>query len=759
MPDPKPVLTAQSAEVALTALSVEEGQWQGNLLDNSVSSDQVLMSSDTDMVPATLEADSPDTDMPLFRRIGTGELIPYCWISALDDADTLISAGVSAFETEGDASVSKPIQYAGVISFKAVNEYGKHPYVEFEVSDPDYLSPKGKDGSLIDRLKVGAMIEANFGYKGAHVRWKNLKVISNDIAFHNGSAYLTIKAVHGGSFKAFSSSEVYTNNAGKLGIEVLASAVGYDSVKLNLLTQEYEDLKRENEGIPGAVGFSYSLSKKGLHYRFDPSSEDLIVETPFKEELVKRGQKPMKITYGYPISTIASIEYKKEYPKKGKSNNKGKLGLTDQGNKTSTGVDVTKKTITVYVRGTFLAFDGGDTRVYASIGPSPGERGAVDVPSIEDAYKQYPAKDGYIILENTSGRVSFSGNKLYDVKRVFNVGDLVQSDLKTSQKDALQFQQGTGQRYLVYDQGSFYYENGTIYVKYYEYSANAPKEAPPPKTEKGRTEKVVDGKGDELYEWVTTSQGAAFIQSGYEDADFSKNSGDPQAKEQELLKKLRERAKKSPDKYRLATKKDGAGTTYYLEEKMPITQKPEDGSSASKEGASGATVDDAVSGGDSAIPDAEPKSQEPSSKSANVRAVRALPKEELTIDLRAGDWSMKVGKIVEVIHAHKVINGYWYINKEEHSVSADGFQTTLTCRKARSSEVRSYGAPKVKASKGTSKPKGGDEATQKSEAQKADAPIKVTTEASVKAQQDLQKYSAAVSDGRANYAIKRGSIR
>ena len=756
MPDPRPVLTAQSAEVALTALSVQEGQWQGNLLDPSTSPDQLLV---TETLPVILEADSPSTDMPLFRRIGAGELIPYCWISALDDADTLIKYGVSALETEGDGSIARPIQYAGVISFNAVNEYGKHPYIEFEVSDPEYLNPKGKDGSLIDRLKVGALIEANFGYQGAHVLWRGLKITSSEIAFHNGSAYLTIKAVHGGSFKAFSSSEVYTNSAGKLGLELLASAVGYDSVKLKLLTQEYEDIKRDNEGIAASVGFSYSLSKKGLHFRFDPSSEDLVVETPFKEELVKLGQKPMKITYGYPISTIASIEYKKEYPKKGKSNSKGALSLSDQGKKSTNGVDVLKKTITVYVRGTFLGGKEGNKTYYASIGPSTSERGALDVASIDEAYKQYPAKDGYLITENTSGYRSYSGNTLYDVKRVFTIGDLVQSDLKTGDLSSVQVRQGDSGRYVLYDASSFYVDGNETKVKYYEYNASAPKEAPQTKAERGSTEKRVGGKGDGMYEWVAKSEGAAFIQSGYEDVDFSENSSDPQAKEQGALRRLQEQAKSQPDKYRLATKKGDGGTTYYLEERMPITERPEGGAKANKEQSEGPPVDDAVGGGDSAIPDGQPKSQEPSSASANVRAARALPKEELVIELKAGDWSMKVGKIVEIVHAHKVVNGYWYVNKEEHSVSADGFQTTLTCRKARSSEVESYGAGKVKARKGTSKPKSEDESKQKADAQKTDKPVTVTTEADVKAKLELEKYNAALSQGRGNYTITKGRAR
>jgi len=721
-----------------------------------------LLSSGTDIVPILLESDAPDQDMPIFRRIGTDNVIPYCWISARDDAD-ILARSVKGSEIETEGAVSKPIIYGGVLSFKAINEYGKHPHIEFELSDPEYQSPKGTDGSLIDRLKVGKVVDASFGYKGAYITWRPLKVTSVEIAFKDGSAYLTVKAIHGGSFKDYSTSEVYTNLSGKTGLEVLAAALGYSVTKLNILQTEYEQIKRA-EAVNGSVGLSYFLKKSGLHYRFDPSTNDFVVETPFKQELVKRGQKPMKVTYGYPISTIADLEYRKDYPKKGGSNNGGKRQLADKSKK-QVGVDVNSREIVVYVRGTFPIknSDGTNSDDFIQVGPSAA-KGSVFAPSEQDVAKQYPLSEGYIIEENTQ-YISLTGGKAYNIKRVFNVNDLVESEVKVGQDISILSQQGIQGTYYIYTQDSFYYEQvqaqdyrfspqvNSLRFSYRQYKA-APASAgkPPTKPAPKNTEKRVQADGQSFVERPSVSIGTAYIEKGYEAGDLPKS--DPQYDERQELENLKHLASSNPNKYRLTSEKSDQGTLYYISERVPVTDKPEEGAVADKEQGAQEAVSDAVSGGEQATPDPAPKSQEAPKSAANVSAVRSLPKEEVTLKLKAGDWSMKVGRILEIVSLHNVVNGNWYITKEEHSVDTDGFQTTVTCRKARSSEVRAYGASKVKARTGTSKPKSGSsDADQKSKAQESTTPIQVIS-SEEQAKQNRQRLNEiAAAKGRAEYGF------
>ena len=108
-----------------------------------------------------------------------------------------------------------------------------------------------------------------------------------------------------------------------------------------------------------------------------------------------------------------------------------------------------------------------------------------------------------------------------------------------------------------------------------------------------------------------------------------------------------------------------------------------------------------TSSGDSTNPNSSFK---PKAQSSGVgRPSRRITRTKISIDLKAGDWTMRVGTIIEIVDLHKKINGYYYVFSEEHTIDSNGFHTSIQCRKASQRMVDKYSGKSKKRS-GSKKP-------------------------------------------------------
>jgi hypothetical protein len=655
--------------------------------------------------------------MPLFKRLPASELNPYAWIYKEDE--------VKENELNTDAFSFKPITYAGLRDLKLTNEYGKYPTAEIELSDPEYkkLSSQDPKTDLITRLKIGTLISVKFGYRSSHIVWRSLKVIESELSFTDGTVILKIKAIAGHKIRDTTTSDVYTKSMGVTAIERLAQSIGMEANLKRLLTEEVESLAEEVE-TNGSASIKHSAHKRGLDYYISPTYGTFLVETPFKYELIKKGAHPMRLTYGYPISSIASLDYKREHPKKGGSNAGGKLGNTQQ-KREQIGLNPGDKTFTSYIRGAFKIRNA----------PSDTDYFLIDPPSKEQATSFFPIAQGHL-YEDVVGL--YSELSKVNVKRVVKVkGDTVVEGspiiVSANRLKTLLLNNSTDKHYEFSPDG-FYYEapaEGSplsvqdatkVEVRVYTFKQASDRKAPPPKDKPQSTKSVVDAdKETESYRDDVDT--LVRIPLGQEDESKLKDTTSPGYKAHQRIKELEAQAKADPDKYRIRRGVAEDKSKYVVLQTLVTTEAPSGGNKANKEIDDGAKVDDAVGGTDIAMADQTPKSSEVKPP-ASARARRRAPKTELTIKFKAGDWSMRVGRIVEIVDVYNSIDGFYYINKETHTVNVEGFHTEVVCRKALKGEVKRYGAGKVKALKGTSKPKGGEQA----EKAKAEPALKVISQ-------------------------------
>ena len=689
----------------------------------------------SDVIPANTTSLTEGTDMPLFRRIGEQGLQAYAWIETIGSGGAAeygnLDYKVASFVSS--ESTPRPITYGGLSSLRLNNEYGKHPQVEVELYDPLYRSPKSALGDLSDRLKVGTKINVSFGYSKAYTKWSNLKVTSCEVTLRDGTCKVSVRATMGHALKATTSSDVYTNSAGKDLIDNMAGALGIDVDKSKLLEEELNTLLSEDQAA-AVQGMSYMAQKAGVTYYFDTESGSLKLETPFKYELIKKGAKPSLFTYGYAVSPISSIDYRVDYPKLGRSNAKGKTPNTHK--PTGVGVYTDRREIIVYVGGVFDVLNAPVDQygLKSQISTVDLGIGPIIAKSIDDVYIQYPKSEGYIVEEATAEiYLSDPSQRAFNLKKVFetDAASVVEGPPIQGRPSDVKVTQGAGGKVFLYNAQSIKYgsPSNKVIVSYrvYEFS-EAVASVAPPKAEPKPQSTV------EQISWVKIDESEVVV---------NKQAGIVELNRQiDARERAKESAASNPNiRYR------EEGNVYWLEE------RPQDGNSSTKEQTGGQGADPAVAGARTAS--LVPKSQEVVTPKS-LKAKRKLPKYELVVKMKAGDWSLRVGRIIEIMDAHKkLIDGFWYIHKEEHSISTDGFQTTVTCRKALKREVDQYGKGKLKSPTGTAKPKSSE--------QGALAPLEVkaapTREQQVQIERERKFQELKKISPEAAYAPTRGRIR
>lgn len=669
--------------------------------------------------------DQSKQSLPFHSLVGETNLDPYVWITLKKDLNK-----------DPKQDRLNPI-HKGLKSISLSNEKKKYPKVDFVLYVPDYRENKDDSGRSINEFIIGAEFYVKWGYYSNHTQWGPFRVTERDISFDEGTALLQVTGIMGARLFATSTAEVFSNAEGKLALEQVASLAGISVNKYELLDEEYKEFQ---QGLPtitagGNLGQAIykDTTKNDVDFYFDPEVGEIKLSTPFKYELVKQGRaKPIKMTYGYPTSNIAKLDVETKHPiKKGVSPNK----VVVNSQKPNALVQISGNTLRYPIQGLIPYNDSATGTVKeliigASAGTAwgkwifstkkvkdPAKRGGVIDPNsvgsveqaIKNAEKVYPPESGYRVSA-VEGKIG----KAYDsteadswamlIERIVTIPKNVVYEDKfmtiTEYRTALR---NTSNPAVLLSTDAN--ASGQLSVRVYSPKQSATEKDALPKKNTSESKNLksttVEAQpvGDE-----STPEGDEFVDRVIGQTDFIDseilNFKNSQLKGEALKKYQDYQARVEQLKYqsqnqtnvRIEERTFGSVTQSVLVRRDPA--KPTE--KKSKEG----EVSD-TSSGDSTNPNSSFK---PKAQSSGVgRPSRRITRTKISIDLKAGDWTMRVGTIIEIVDLHKKINGYYYVFSEEHTIDSNGFHTSIQCRKASQRMVDKYSGKSKKRS-GSKKP-------------------------------------------------------
>ena len=679
--------------------------------------------------------------LPFHSLVGEANLDPYVWITLKKD-----------LRKDPKKDRLNPI-HKGLKSISLSNEKKKYPKVDFVLYVPDFRDNKDGSGRSINEFIIGAEFFVKWGYSSNHTQWGPFRVTERDISFDEGTALLQVTGIMGARLFATSTAEVFSNAEGKLAIDQIASLVNINLNKKELLDGEYGTLDG-SQGPPSAAAgsdFDGGLGppliaaggnlgqaiykdtvKNDVDFYFDPEVGEIKLSTPFKYELVKQGKAtPVRMTYGYPTSNIAKLDVETKHPiKKGVSPNKRSV-LRHKPN--SLGQITDNNTTLIYTHKGLIPYTDPVTRTTKKIivGPSgtsawgvwvfstkkvkdPTKRNTLDnvidpnsVGSVQQAIKNaqavYPPKDGYSVSAVSIGKgydVLDTNSWAMHIERVVTVP---KATVKYEEKlltitEYLQALNDTSKPAVLktIDTG----EAGKVLVTIFSVDESLNKKdtlpkKPTPKAKELETT-TVEAKpvgneetpeGEEISDYI-----ADFTQPISTEILNNKNG--------RLSKKNREKLEAYQREVEILRGRARGNENLRIEERVVgvITQtvsirirpdRPNDKKSNEDK------VSDTASGeGDNPNSSFKPKAQ----SSGVGRPSRRITRTKLSIDLKAGDWTMRVGTIIEIVDLHKKINGFYYVFSEEHTIDSNGFHTSIQCKKASQRMVNRYSASAKKKS-------------------------------------------------------------
>ena len=686
--------------------------------------------------------------MPLYSLVGEDGLAPYVWISL---------AGDSARDRQVNFTPSR----RGLKAVTLKNEYNKYPNVELEMYVPEYResstesnSPTlGESSRALKDFRVGNTFSINWGYTRAHTRWGLFTIYERKIEFAQGTALLIVRGKMGAKLTATTSAEVFSSTTEKPVGQKVAQAAGQSANFDEMTPAEFANLVRRKQVVTGGNTIGQSLHKlasnAGLELVVDPTNDTLMFSTPFKLDLVKKGTPITRMTYGFPTSMIAEIDVETKRPKRSGT---GKRKPTPVN--ISMGYEPKTRTGTSLIYGTLLlpsATEEEDFN-YLNVGFTTGSstelpnasemRGKSlfgrksDTPqkALEAAEGVFPKKDGYRIkinepLNRTLPPGSEGGYYVLVYKKTEITTNTVEEFNSQQQfnelgdatfKSQLEIQKLSER---ARQESDFYFEvqnsppptikDGVL--KYPVRTLKAIKGRRPNQERPNRTESTtstIQSAGDdempegmENLETVSVStellnQYDKVTRTRQEKAAFLKNldrEGKPELREF-LRQRDRFRANKSDTKLKLRGRTVSSGGTTTLTFGRLLVRDPEE----SKE----VPVDLSFMNPATASHDGEvrPETRPASISTGTPRPSRSLSGLKVTLRLKAGDWTMRVGKIVELTNVYKTVDGFYYIHSEEHQIDDNGFHTTLTCKRATHRQVSDAKQGKVTSlKKGTRK--------------------------------------------------------
>lgn len=612
--------------------------------------------------------------MPFHAMIGEDRLEPYVWINLKGDKENIISI---------QNGTKRPLR-EGLKKVVLKNEIGKYPTVEFEMYIPDYRSSYFfDDQDKITLFKMGANFSVKWGYRNAHTKWSNLVVYEHKIAFEEGTAVLKVKGKAGNRLSATNTNEVFTAEYGKSGIEQLASVVGMKVNSKELVESELDQIRNSQDDVltngrnVGASVWAES-AKYGIDFFVNPEREEIRLASPYKLDLIKRGAKAYRMTYGFPASPIASIEYTKKYPKKKRSRGSYRKDLIQKakggtGSKSEDNTMILKMIHGIFTKGRSSLIVG-----------QPNLRATFQ--NIEEAQKAFPNHvvqkrnptiDGIYSLPSGSGEV-------FHIFREIEVGKnaILQENkvLTNTEFDRLNRNPNVGLKVTRVE--SIDKVHATVWT--ITDPSAVPKKKPETPPENTTKETTPDLK------WVETRQ-VSFPAYAMKDkkllvVDESSSffeGDDARKKKLNRFKKMKADALKDNKRFRLKTEEVGGHTLniQLLELKAP------DGAKLNQKAVEKEIAEPASQDGN-ARAESNPSGKGTYLKKGSSGKIVT----SINVKTKVGDWTLRVGRLLEIVDLYSAVDGYYSISSEEHTIDTNGFHTKVEAKKATSKTVDRYGA-------------------------------------------------------------------
>ena len=717
--------------------------------------------------PVIAEARSRTIDtLPLSAIIGEDSLAPYAWI--ILKGDEQLEAQFEVYKG-GGANSGAPTRH-GLRVMRIMNEHGKYPTVEFELYIPEYRKGGPKDdldlARPLKKLRIGAEFSIKWGYRDAHTRWGLFRVMERDIQFAQGTALLTIKAQMGYKMSSTITADVFSTTFGDSAIDKLARLIDMPVNLSDTLSDEYQSLlTQESTAVSGGGSLSAAIykeaQKQDLEMVYDPEQDALKLVTPFKLDLVSRGSKPVKMTYGFPSSPIQSLHVETKHPKKAGRSARSTKGVT-RGLEGAV-IDEKGGTITSIVRGTVRV--AGQENVFLNYGYTvqglPSLTQYLDVSAfangpdntidpekglnltasrvIENAEKVYPPAKGFIVSINSDlnqfAPPAISGYYHVIVQRKFQMPKnwvVVRDDLKVfnaagrdtslyaswanqSKITELTSEAIRGKSAFIIQAAPALYNGGLVYpVKVYgrdpaKVEGQAPKGGAKEETNPTSTTVTARPRGDlesapEGEEFIDIKEDIRSDPDRFIRSELLRQrrkgltlSPETEAKVKRFEAKERELFHRAQAKnQRLVKRNLGLETQLVLQARRP-------NATSRKQEQTEQNADSASADASTPRSDAKPLGV----SSGKARPSRRLTLMTLRIRMKAGDWTLRTGKLIEIVDVYESINGIYYIHGEEHVIDDSGFHTEIICKKATSKQIAQYGTTR-KVRKGTRKPNSGE---------------------------------------------------
>ena len=715
-------------------------------------------------------------DLAFHSLIGHTELTPYFWITP------------KKRPIPPEIDFVNPLR-KNIKSINLTNAYGKFPTVEFEMYIPEFRQlsttmvvgdyvKKRDPGKIIDYFKLGESFSVKWGYVSNHTEWSGFRVIDRQVAFEDGTALLTVKGRIGSRLSATITSDVFTASYGKTVFDQIAGLVDMKVNYRELLDEEYDELLKQDNPVlfsgsnTLAIGAYLQATKADVELYLDPINNEMRLTTPFKYEIIKRGTKPYKMTYGYPTSNIASIDLETKYPKKKGTGIRKSKPLSQK--PSGTAIINSKAGTAQYVHAGVVKytdqnnqekrFEVGTLTDYnkLSLNTNGEFNSIVGLKLLEE---EFPPNEGYQVFF-----VEESTNRNYgDYLIVRNVSLPKELTLErrnvTSAEYGLLLVQST-QNKLFVSTNNVINDDGLLEVIVYkrkvDSGVNIEEEVEPETDEMVFEATTIEAtpkggdteEGDELEDrWVKVEGQKAYIDAQHYAAKKGKTgllASGTVTEFEEQLAVLKQEAQDKGEDFRVSKKNLGSTLLYQLEKKIQVKVRTDPANAKEDDDGGKGSSESASPNASTPAPPFKPIAQQ----SGAPRRARRLKTTKVRIRLKAGDWTMRVGRIIEIVDIHKSLNGFYYVFSEEHSVGTDGFHTEIECRKASKKAVNNYGKT-IRRKGSKKKEKGGTRNAKSGET----VDVKKATDKTLVIDLDLQEKNKVEAQRKANEKQKKLEIQ
>lgn len=716
----------------------------------------------------TEHTDREGQTLPLYSLVGDDYLEPFVWISMEGKQGT-------RQEEEGFSPLRRGLEF---IFLK--NQYNKYPMLELGITVPQYRAAGGasnqESGTIddlvrpLEELKIGARFYIQWGYLKANIRWGAFTIVEREIEFNQGTAMLTIKAKMGAKMSSTTSSEVFSGTL-EDNLQAIAKETG-QSMSLGEATDTI--LSASTTVTPSGSSFGNALTRLAathdLEVAVDAVTNTLILSDPFKLDLVKKGYKPQKMTYGFPSSPIESLDIETKRPKRAGTGPRSGKGAIPTGG----GIDTKSRTGESYVKGSVVTKNAEGQFIYQHFGypGTPNDRlpgatffeevsafseirrsGGTTTRSmtnvIKNAEDKWKPSEGYVVALNTqlnnnlppgrqgyyhvlvSKRVKISGNIVRtknSLQRVEGLtkgsaayNDAVKAHWVSSQDLENIYIQGVYKNGLIYRiQGSAHTVEGVEYFPIEVFKAEDQVKRAQARTDAQKQQNYSSDLGDSNEEnpVTTTTQTISYETGQDREYELAVSNLSDRIKDIKVPKKVLDAYNNAQDKKQFIalnrtspwfndlqafaaagldidqtikgipaySKRVEIGQDNYVRYQIvkDSPREPEEG--AQRQTKTNNTADSASVDGQQRI------SLTPASVSSGIgRPSSRLSLTTLRIKLKAGDWTMRVGKLIEIVDVYKTVDGVYYIDSEEHRIDENGFHTVITCKVASSRQKTRYG--------------------------------------------------------------------